>query len=340
MTVLMSLREPFQRNGGRWYYEIDRKRKSLGTSNEQEARRLFNAIKRLYLDGKITRMKGETTKTLGEFHAEFKEWAVEAQNPDTYRANRLALDKLLAQAGGSTRLDRVSPKHLDDIIKDCRQRGLSVHSINNYIRHARSALNKAVEWEYIKVNPLRSVKEIRTSKKEPQAIAMDKLAKFLASIQDADVRTLATAYVVTGRRRRELFDLTWEDVDFKRGRYRVTIKGGDEKFFPLTAAFRAVLEEIGPGSGRVWPRWTHRDTASKIVKAALRGAGLGAEHLHRLRHSYARMFLEGGGDLRELQDLLGHAEYRTTEIYASLGDEHLKKTAERVKIPVTLKAVK
>lgn len=68
-----------------------------------------------------------------------------------------------------------------------------------------------------------------------------------------------------------------------------------------------------------------------------RKAGLGDLHLHTLRHTFAVQFVEKGGNLRVLQELMGHTDYSTTEIYAHVADSHLKQEADRVKLgPIDL----
>jgi site-specific recombinase XerD len=87
-------------------------------------------------------------------------------------------------------------------------------------------------------------------------------------------------------------------------------------------------------------RWRSPDSVTHIVKMALREAGNGDFHLHRLRHSFAVLFIEAGGGLRVLQDLLGHRHYRTTETYAHVHGDHLQEAVNMVKIPSVLRVVK
>jgi integrase len=90
-----------------------------------------------------------------------------------------------------------------------------------------------------------------------------------------------------------------------------------------------VLESLGgEGQGRIFKRWSHPDTISKVIKRALKDAGLEHLTLHSLRHTFASQAIMQGRTLRDVQDLLGHTESRTTEIYAHLADEHLAQAAD------------
>ncbi|MCB2187654.1 MAG: tyrosine-type recombinase/integrase [Deltaproteobacteria bacterium] len=328
---------------GTWYIEVERgKCRSLRTKNKAEALARFNKIKRRWAEGKLAHLTGTCTKTLGDYAAEFEAWSEINQPAATCRANLLALKKLREVAGDAIKLDRLGLKHLDQMITACRKptkqrpRGLSESSINNYIRHARAALNKAVEWGYIQVNPLAKAKEIRTESRTPAFLpGRAAVTAFLAKIEDLDVRRLAAAYLATGRRRRELLALTWENVDLAGGRYLVRrSKTHLSKWYPLNRAFRAVLDSLGPGKGRIFGRWQHPDTVSKVIKRALVEAGYGHLRLHDLRHTFGVQVLEAGGTLKDLQELFGHTEARTTEIYAHLTDERIAEVADRVSLGV------
>ncbi|MFK4765438.1 tyrosine-type recombinase/integrase [Desulfobaculum sp. SPO524] len=332
----MGLRKPFKIPGSpNYYYELNRKRRSLGTPHKAEALRLFNEIKRQYLAGKLQSLTGECGITLAEFAAEYEEWADVNRSPATARADKLAVKNLRQVTGSTTRLDRLGAKEADKLITACRKRGLKPTSINNYIRHLRSVFNKAVEWKYLKSNPFKGVKELRAEKKAPAFLDKKDVARIISTIEDADLRALVMAYLATGRRRAELLNLEWPDIDWKRNRYFIRkSKTHLCRWYPMSQTFKTILDSIPKGKGRIFSRWEHPDTISHNVKAALVKAGFGNMRLHDLRHSFAVLFLEGGGDLRTLQDLLGHTRYATTEIYAHLSDDHLQDEIQRVNFPL------
>lgn len=319
MSVVMSLREPFLR-GGWYYYEIDRKRRALKTQNKDDAKRLFNEIRKLYLSGKLSKMRGDCTTSLGTFDDEVQAWAASTQATETYHVWRNALRKLVAVCGRSIRLDMITVRHWDKLASQALSEGKKPISINVYLGGLRSAFGKAVEWGYIQTNPFRNVKKLKVEKRPPAYIDPGYVGKFLASISDVDVRRVCAALIFSGRRQGELLALRWEDVEPEH--YTATIfKTHLRKRFPIHPMFKSVLDAMPRTDERVFPRWTWVSTMSTAVKGALRDAGLGHLRPHDLRHTFASALVIAGQSLRIVQELLAHSDIRSTQIYAHLSED-------------------
>jgi integrase len=308
-----------------YYIEINGQRRSLKTRDKTEAKRLFNQVKKEWLAGKLAHLTGECRMTLKEFRDEYVEWAEKVKPHSTFRADRLAIDKLIQYAGEKTKLNCITTKHVD--VMKAHLAELSPASVNNYIRHMRVVLNKAVEWKYILSNPLSTAKEIKLRKIKPAFLDGKQAAHFIASIKDVDLRLQVVAYLTTGRRRSELVGLKWEDVDLQNGTYKVTAKGGDDQLYYIRGTFGAVLRSLNSKRKSdqvyVFNRWRHPDTISHEIKKALKTAGFGHLHLHHLRHTFASWKAMEGKSLIELQGLLGHKHINATTIYSHLTDDHL-----------------
>lgn len=137
-----------------------------------------------------------------------------------------------------------------------------------------------------------------------------------------------------GLRVRELCDLDLGDLDLAGGVLRVTGKGGRRRLVPIHRRCVAQLEDwlalrpslVGPQAGgqpavfvnRRGGRLGDRDVR-RLVSAATDGRG----HPHALRHSFATHLLDGGADLRVVQELLGHASIRSTQVYTHVSKERL-----------------
>ena len=319
----MSLREPFLR-GEIWYCEVDRQRVSLKTKDKGEALSRFAEIRKRYLEKLAgTPLHIDKLITISQFAAEYTAWAEGAiKSPKTLKANKLALKKILSVTGHSLLLSEVRTRHIDMLI--ARHRNCKSVSINNYIRHARVVMNKAVDWEYLSANPFEKIKLLRQSKEPPRFIPPGEVIAFLQGIGDMDERRLLTAYIFSGRRRSELIGLRWEHIRMDAEEYYIsstTSKSNISRWYPMHPMFKSVLVTIGPKrSGRVFERWSHPDTITHIAKKALQRGGYSNLSLHKLRHTFATLLKERGVDLDTIGSLLGHSDRSATEIYAHITD--------------------
>jgi integrase/recombinase XerD len=152
-------------------------------------------------------------------------------------------------------------------------------------------------------------------------------------------RAVLQLLYATGLRATELSELPVGAVNFRFGFLRCIGKGRKERIVPVhaeaMAAVRAYLAEARPRLTRrrspanLFVSRTGqplaRETVWRIVRRHARAAGLGRVHPHQIRHSFATHLLNGGADLRVIQELLGHADVATTEVYTHVDSSRLKR---------------
>jgi integrase/recombinase XerD len=179
----------------------------------------------------------------------------------------------------------------------------------------------------------------------PQVLSPENVEKLLAAPQAGDRfylrdRALLETLYATGSRASEVVGLRLEDVYLDSAFLKCTGKGSKQRVVPLgrpaVAALTAYLGEQRPGLTRAaadapWVfvsrggRALTREMLWVIVKKYVRRAGLNAKvSPHTLRHSFATHLLSGGADLRTVQELLGHANIRTTQMYTHVDRERLR----------------
>ena len=206
-------------------------------------------------------------------------------------------------------------------------------------------------------DPTQGLSTPRVPKRLPKPLAVDDciaLAEADAGAEQgaaAELRGLRDRALVellygAGLRVGELASLDVRDVDLHRGDVRVLGKGGVERVVPLPLAARTALSAYldarrAPGL-RAEPLFTAlrrragavvrlgvRDVRRVLARRALRAGIHERVHPHRLRHSYATHLLDMGADLREIQELLGHASLSTTEKYTAVSVERLAQVYDR-----------
>lgn len=163
-----------------------------------------------------------------------------------------------------------------------------------------------------------------------------------AGIRDRAILELLYA---AGLRVSELCGLDMDDVDLARRTVRVMGKGSKERIVPFGVPAAAALKlylndartclrtEISPGEAMFYnargKRIGTRDVRAMVYRYAAKATGGSAASPHTLRHTYATHLLEGGADLRSVQELLGHADLRTTQIYTHVSRERLRRVYQQ-----------
>jgi site-specific recombinase XerD len=264
-------------------------------------------------------------------------------SPHTVAAYRRDLDQFL------TFCERLDVVDLPDIDRRIVRRFLAQLSTRRYARRSiarklsavRAFLADAARRGVIDANPAEGVQQPKKPATLPKAVPAAGIAAALDGIDDGDAvgsrdRALLEVLYGTGLRVSEVAGLTLAEVrdqDF----LRVRGKGGRDRAAPMgRPAARALATYLATGRPRL-----AGDSAGDALWVGVRGGPLDSRGIrrivrrhtgtfpHALRHSFATHMLEGGADLRAVQELLGHVELATTQIYTSVTRRHLKATYER-----------
>jgi len=196
----------------------------------------------------------------------------------------------------------------------------------------------------IEHDPTADLRAPKKSQRLPHVLSRDEIARLLASPRGPDPqslrdRALLELMYACGLRASEAIGLQLRDVDLEAALLRARGKGSKERIVPVgreaVAAVRAWLQRGRPEFVGLSPephlfvnqrgQGLTRQGLYKIVQRHARAAGLaGKMSPHTLRHTFATHLLAGGCDLRSLQEMLGHADIATTQLYTHLSAERLK----------------
>jgi integrase len=194
--------------------------------------------------------------------------------------------------------------------------------INTYLRHIQAALNTALERGFTE-EPLK-IKRVKTPKKLPRILTPAEREAILVNAMENDfeVYRIILFTLWTGCRREEVLRLKWSDVHLGEDSWCVLRgKGDKERMVPLLSG---ALDAVGEPKdlGAVFHQF-HKDTLSHRFKWVARACGIEDVRFHNLRHSAATQMIESGIIGEVVQRILGHADYRTTQIYVNLSQATL-----------------
>jgi integrase/recombinase XerC len=244
-------------------------------------------------------------------------------------------------AGGNKGLDNFDPLHLRMYLATLYQRKLQKASIARKLAAMNTFFRYLLREGYFAVNPLATVSAPRQDLLMPRSLSVDEVFELLGDRFKEDLkgkrdRAILEILYSTGIRLGELTALNREDIDFEQALIRVRGKGRKERIVPIgIPALRALkdylearvsFEESGPPEKRKGPLLSGRNnerinprTVERIVDKYMRMSGNQKKiSPHALRHSFATHLLDGGADLRSIQELLGHESLSTTQRYTSV----------------------
>jgi len=234
----------------------------------------------------------------------------------------------------------LSSQQLRRFSAQAHRRGLGGRSVARLLSAARSFFRYLAREGVVSHNPATGVSAPKAGRRLPEPLDADQMASLLA-IDSSDalaVRDLALMELLysSGLRLSELVSLDLGQVDLRAGALRVTGKGGKQRDLPVGRhaidslrrwqKLRGGLAAAGEPAlfvSRRGTRLTPRAVQARLAQWGLRQGIDSHVHPHKLRHAFASHLLESSGDLRAVQELLGHADISTTQVYTHLDFQHL-----------------
>ncbi len=238
--------------------------------------------------------------------------------------------------------ERLDAAHVRAYAAWRHRRGSSGRSVQRALSAVRTFYEYLLREGLVGCNPALGVTAPRSPRKLPQVLDVDRVGALLQlpeeglfAVRD---RAIMELFYSSGLRLSELVTLTIRDIDLREGLVHVTGKGDKRRILPVGRFARDALrdwmraraslcpeEQVGLFLTRQGRPMSPRSVQQRIRRWAI-ARGLGTHvHPHMLRHSFASHLLESSGDLRAVQELLGHADIRTTQVYTHLDFQHLAK---------------
>ena len=246
---------------------------------------------------------------------------------------------------GITDPSQVNKKELNSFFSSLSKTGLSSNSAARYYSSIKGFFRYLFIQNYIKENPMEKVSSPKLKKGLPLVLSVTEVDSILSKPDTSNVlglrdKALLELLYACGVRVSELLGLKISDLFFNEEIIRVFGKGSKERLVPVGRSAvkwvneyliksRTLLEKKHKSENFLFlnKRGTKLSRMGiwKIVDKYVKDAGIKKEvHPHTFRHSFATHLLEGGANLRAVQEMLGHADISTTQIYTHIDREYIK----------------
>jgi integrase/recombinase XerC len=263
-------------------------------------------------------------------------------SPHTESAYTRDLRTLVAYCDehGITAWDGLDPQHIRSFAAQCHRRGLAPRSVQRRLSATRSLFRYLIREGELKRDPSADVQAPKSRKRLPVTLDADTMARLLEFRTDSSLavrdKAIMELFYSSGLRLAELLGLDLADLDLRDRAVRVMGKGRKARIVPVGRQAAAALSRwlaeratiagvgelavfVGVNGQRLGPRIVQR----RIAQWARRQGLPEHVHPHMFRHSFASHLLESSSDLRAVQELLGHANISTTQVYTHLDFQHL-----------------
>lgn len=252
---------------------------------------------------------------------------------------------------GHIKLHNIRREHADEIIETLARKGHNSKGINIILGVFKRVMSEAMREDKITKNPLLQIRELKEQRLTDNYLTHDEIKRFLDVSKGHYLYSLFLLAVNTGMRRGELAGLTWSRINFERNqieianlrdRYGLMLRTKSitsKRFVPMNYSVRQHLQELKELA----------DPEVEVVLLSDRDKPFNVDHLyvtfkrflklakirqtvrfHDLRHTFASHFMMNGGNIYDLQKILGHSSLEMTQRYAHLAPDHLVKASNVV----------
>lgn len=251
----------------------------------------------------------------------------------------------LIPALGERAMGSLIPPDIARLVEAMRLRNYAAGTINRVLVLLRYGYTLAIRWHIdgVDSNPAKELNNLKEDNKIERYLTSEQTIRLLSAVRHSQNTLLAeiVAFLLfTGARKREALDAKWQDIDWRQKLWRIPkTKSGKVRHVPLSSGALKLLQQVkDKANSNIAHIFANPRTGLPFVSifyswnTARQEAGLPELRIHDLRHSFASFLVNAGRSLYEVQELLGHADIRTTSRYAHLSRERLREAVEVVKV--------
>jgi len=267
---------------------------------------------------------------------------------ESWYEDELKIKNILNPAMGHLRLDTITTRDISALHNSEKER-TSPTSANHVVRLISSSLNIAVQLGYLDRSKLPIMPKKFPEPRRETYLSIEVIGRFLKALDDGDIRANGDAVkllLFTGCRKMEILSLTWDNVHLEEEGAEWIYLPKTKNKKPRSVLLNSKATEVLTARKAKWDRKNpyvfptpipssklpHLKEVRGTFRSACEQAGIDWKQfpLHGLRHTYASLVVSNGGTLYEAQHLLGHLDQTTTQRYAHLASDALRKATNKV----------
>ncbi|MGQ9797905.1 MAG: site-specific tyrosine recombinase XerD [Ignavibacterium sp.] len=263
---------------------------------------------------------------------------------NSYKSDLTSFLNFITQSGIDD-LSDIKTTHITSFFKLLKDAGLNETSAARYFSSLKGFFKYLYKNEYIKSNPIERISPPKISRKLPEVLNVREINLILEQPNVKDTiglrdKAILELFYACGTRISELINIKVNDLFLSEEVIRVFGKGSKERLIPIgSSAIKWIIEYLKKSrpllvkniKSENYLFLNQRGTKFsrmgiwKIVKQYVKQAGIEKNvHPHTFRHSFATHLIEGGADLRAVQEMLGHSDISTTQIYTHIDMDYIK----------------
>ncbi|MEW6455340.1 MAG: tyrosine-type recombinase/integrase [Acidobacteriota bacterium] len=318
-----------------------RLRKSLKTSNKKTAFKLAQQEE----EKAINEIYGLTkTIKLADFFQEYKK--LNHHKKYIVREEQ-RLNLILKFFGENIFLHEITPQKLEELKIYLKENGRSEATVNRYISFLRLLFNHAINWNYIRWNPVKRVRFYKEQTHKRKALNKTEIQILLSEAKEISDRgrseqqkylfSICVIALSTGMRINEILNLKWKDIDLDLDKIIVpseNSKTKESREIPMNSDVRKIITLIKPQGDYIFQfkGRRHPDSFRRQIIKLRKAIGEHFRGFHNLRHSFATFLVQNKIDSITIAKLLGHSHLKTTFNYSHTFPEAMKKAVEGVNL--------
>jgi len=245
-----------------------------------------------------------------------------------------------------SKLEDIQEQEVSDFLIEKFNKKSSPKSMARYKSSIKNFFNYLVHRHVIKNNPAAWVSTPKVRNKLPEVLDVDTMARLLNTSESTEIahrdKAIIELFYSSGLRLSELSTIKWHDIDVQQGLLTVTGKGNKSRLIPVGKQAKKALLAWKPFA-KLWDKQNTgfvfiskrggqlkpRSIQARVKHWAQQQGLWERVYPHLFRHSFASHLLESSGNLRAVQEMLGHADIATTQIYTHLNFQHLAQVYDK-----------